>query len=258
MTLLRVLAVCTAGSALIFTAVAGPESLKDVKDFKDGPKVVTTPAPSDRSWQGVYVGINAGYAFDLNEDISDLDLLNIGPPVGSFSFDADGPVAGGQVGFNLQPLRWLVIGLEGDAGYFGVEGKARQPGSPDGGTFAEVDPGVYATARGRVGVAFDRVLIYATGGWFGTNYEQRITDEEVCTCGFPLGSGSNDDFRSGWTVGGGVEWMFRPHWTLRVEYLYFDVSDGTVVAHIRQIGDFAFGFDDNTGNIVRAGLNYKF
>jgi len=252
---LRVFAIGTAGAALAFTGLAGPESLKD---FKEGPKVETTPGPSERNWQGVYVGINAGYAFDLDEDVSDLDSLNIGPPVGSFSFNADGPVAGGQVGFNLQPLHWLVLGIEGDAGYLGVDGRARQPGSPDGGTFAEVDPGVYATARGRVGVAFDRVLIYATGGWFGTNYEQRIIDDEVCTCGFPLGGGSNRDFRSGWTVGGGVEWMFRRHWTLRVEYLYFDVSDGAVVAHIRQTGDFAFGFADNTGNIVRAGLNYKF
>jgi len=245
-------AVLSGSVTLGFFALAGPEPLP-VNESKN----VSKPE-EPRVWQGFYIGINAGYAFDLQSEVSDLDFLNAGPPVRTFSFDSDGPVAGGQVGFNLQPLSWLVLGIEGDAGYLGVHGRARQPGSPPGGTFAEINPGVYATARGRVGWAHDNWLLYVTGGWFGSDYERRVEDNEICSCGFQLGHAANDDFKSGYTVGGGLEWLFREHWSLRVEYLYFNVGDGTVTVPIFQQGPFRFGFDDDGGHIVRGGLNFKF
>jgi len=55
-----------------------------------------------------------------------------------------------------------------------------------------------------------------------------------------------------------LEWLFREHWSLRVEYLYFNVGDGTVTVPIFQQGPFRFGFDDDGGHIVRGGLNFKF
>ena len=249
---MKTLATLLGTVALTLTAPAGPEVLpsgKEMKEFAPAP-------PPECNWTGFYIGINAGYAW-MDTEVSDLDFLNVGPPVQSFSFDPNGPVAGGQVGYNFQPLRWLVLGVEGDAGYLGVDGRKTQPGSPGGLTFAEINPGTYATARGRIGVARDCLLLYATGGWFGSDYERRVVDNQICSCGFPLGGGRDDDFRSGYTVGGGLEWMFKPHWTMRVEYLYFNVGDETVNVHIRQTGNFRFGFDDD-GNIVRAGLNYKF
>ena len=114
-------------------------------------KEVAPAPPPECNWTGFYIGINAGYAW-MDSEVSDLDFLNVGPPVRSFSFDSDGPVAGGQVGYNFQPLRWLVLGVEGDAGYLGVDGRKTQPGSPGGLTFAEINPGTYATARGRIGM----------------------------------------------------------------------------------------------------------
>ena len=251
---MKTLATLLGTVTLTFTTLAGPEPLP-VDGSKES-KATVAPEPEQCNWQGFYIGINGGYSW-MDTEVSDLDFLNLGPPVRSFSFDPSGPVGGGQVGYNLQPWRWLVLGVEGDAGYLGVDGRKTQPGSPGGLTFAEINPGVYATARGRIGVARDCLLLYVTGGWFGSDYERRVVDNEICSCGFPLGGGRDDDFRSGYTVGGGLEWMVRPHWTVRVEYLYFNVGDGTVTAHIRQTGNFAFGFDDD-GNIIRAGLNYKF
>src|SRR5262249_16063158 len=119
---------------------------------------------------GFYIGANGGYAFNMDVEVSDLDFLNAGPPVRSFSYDAEGPVGGGQIGFNWQPRPWLVLGVEGDGGYLGVFGHSRQPGSPDPGTFAKTNPGAYATARGRIGYAHDCWLFYATGGYFGSDY----------------------------------------------------------------------------------------
>src|SRR5262249_30612816 len=101
-------------------------------------------------------------------------------------------------------------------------------------------------------------LFYATGGYFGSDYERRIDDRFRCSCGFPLGSAEDEDWRSGWIVGGGVGWMFKHHWTVRLEYLYFDASGGDGTVPIVQTGPFRFGFDEDNGMIVRAGLNYKF
>jgi outer membrane immunogenic protein len=243
-------AILSGSVALTVGVLAGPEPLPSKESVPAMPQEV-------RLWQGFYIGINAGYAFDLDTDVSDVDFLNAGPPRQTFSFDSDGPVAGGQVGFNLQPLSWLVLGIEGDGGYFGVNGRVRQPGSPPNGTFAKIDPGAYATARGRIGLAHDRWLLYVTGGWFGSDYERRVDDTTICSCGFELGKGSNDDWESGWTVGGGLEWLFRDHWSLKVEYLYFNLGDSTVNVPIFQTGTFRYRFDDD-GQIVRGGLNFKF
>jgi len=243
-------AACLASIALTFVALAGPEPLAESK------AVIAPREPYN--WTGFYIGINGGYAFDFAPEVSDLDFLNVGPPVQSFTLDPDGPVGGAQVGFNWQPWVHLVLGVEGDGGYLGLYGVQRQPGSPAPGTFAKILPGAYATARGRVGLAFDRILLYATGGWFGSDYERRVVDDQICSCGFPLGSGEDEDWRSGWTAGGGLEWAFRDHWSVRLEYLYFDMEDGIVNVHVIQTGNFRFGFDDENGHIVRAGLNFKF
>jgi outer membrane immunogenic protein len=247
--------------ALASLVVAGPEPVPESKESK----AVVAPKPPPYNWTGFYVGVNGGYAFGLTSRVADADFLNVGPPEESFSFDSEGPVGGAQIGFNWQvwqifddPLA-LVIGVEGDGGYFGVYGHARQPGSLDGGTFAKINPGAYATARGRVGLAWDRWLFYATGGWIGSDYERRVVDNQICQCGTVLGSGEDEDWRSGWVVGGGIEWAFRPqHWTMKVEYLYYDFEDGNVNVNVFQSGIFRFRFDDNTGNMVRAGLNYRF
>ena len=240
--------------ALAFVALAGPEEKKN--------PVIETPPPYD--WTGFYIGVNGGYAWDSGVEVRDLDMLNVGPPVQSFSFDADGGVGGIQTGYNWQAIElwhdpiWLVLGVEGDVGYLGLYGKALQPGSPAPGTFAKIINGVYSTARVRVGLARDRWLFYVTGGYFGSNYEREIRDNQICACGFKLGGGEDEDWESGWTAGGGVEWAFRDHWSLRVEYLYYDIGDRTVNARIIQTGNFRFGFDEDDGNIFRAGLNFKF
>lgn len=247
-----------ASIALAGITLAGPEPLPESK-------AVIAPKPEPYNWQGFYIGVNGGYAFDFSNEVTDLDFLNVGPPPDGFSFDSEGPVGGAQIGFNWHawqifsdPLA-LILGVEGDGGYFGVYGHQRQPTSPDPGTFAKINPGAYATARGRIGLAWDRWLLYATGGWIGSDYERKIVDDELCNCapGVRLGSAEDEDWRSGWTVGGGLEWAFRDHWTLRVEYLYFNFGDGTVTVPIFRTGPFRFGFDDD-GNIIRGGLNFKF
>jgi outer membrane immunogenic protein len=66
---------------------------------------------------------------------------------------------------------------------------------------------------------------------------------------------------AGWTAGGGVEWLFYPNWSLKVEYLYYDLGRVTF-SMSPLVNSFTVGAPVAStrfnGNIVRAGLNYHF
>jgi outer membrane immunogenic protein len=101
-----------------------------------------------------------------------------------------------------------------------------------------------------------------------TNIFQNITAANI-TPGFGSSSGISDT-RTGWTAGGGFEWMLDPHWSAKFEYLYYDLGsvtyNGLLVSGfvVPVAGNPAF-FTNNVqtstrfnGNIVRVGLNYQF
>jgi outer membrane immunogenic protein len=78
-------------------------------------------------------------------------------------------------------------------------------------------------------------------------------------------TGSTTSVRSGWTVGAGVEHMFLQHLTGKIEYLYYNLgSTNYVAAEASAAAGAALGAPNVdvrtslTGQIVRAGLNYKF
>ncbi|MFY9833828.1 MAG: outer membrane beta-barrel protein, partial [Methylocystis sp.] len=78
------------------------------------------------------------------------------------------------------------------------------------------------------------------------------------TGGFAYGQEDAWGFSStntGWTAGGGVEWMFAPHWSAKVEYLYVNLSGSNSLNN----SGYNFGYNYNPGlNVVRAGVNYHF
>jgi outer membrane immunogenic protein len=87
--------------------------------------------------------------------------------------------------------------------------------------------------RGRAGVAFDRVLVYGTGGFaYGD-----------------VGPWGTDGI--GWTVGGGIEYAFTNNITAKIEGLYVNLERDDRFRGVRVRGEEDFG-------VVRAGLNYKF
>jgi outer membrane immunogenic protein len=84
----------------------------------------------------------------------------------------------------------------------------------------------------------------------------------ISATGASLGvSTSASDTRVGWTVGGGIEWMFTPNWTAKVEYLYMDIGDTTNTAFLTSPTGAVVGANVTsrvTDNIIRGGINYKF
>jgi outer membrane immunogenic protein len=218
-------------------------------------KAVAPAPPPECEWTGFYMGLHAGGQFGHSET-KDLDDWNA--PDKPWGYDESGFNGGGQFGYNFQ-WHWLVLGPEFDVGYMNLEGSGTEPGSANGDSRGESDSDFYTTLRGRIGVTLDWNgcwLIYGTGGAIGVNYVTRFIDNSAVVPGTGLLDARETDFNWGYTVGGGIERMLNRHWSIKTEYLYFELDkqrfDG-VSAGAR------YRFDGDTeGHIVRAGLNYRF
>ena len=122
--------------------------------------------------------------------------------------------------------------------------------SSEADTFGKTESGFYATFRGRVGFAHNCWLFYVTGGGIGVNVEKQVTDPDVL-------HDPDTDFDFGYTVGGGLERKFGRHWSVKLEYLYFNLDNDTFTE--QPTFSETFRFQSTTdGHIVRAGLNYAF
>jgi outer membrane immunogenic protein len=207
--------------------------------YKDGPYVA--------SWTGPFVGLHVGGIWG-NVDVRDLDGLNGGA---KYSFDPSGAIGGGQFGYNVQRGQ-VVFGIEFDLGYHGMTGKKFDPNFP-GGTFSGLDSvGFYGDVVGRLGYAFDRTLVFATGG-FATTSSQVFVDNTAG--GFGGGRAPSGSFDSGWTVGGGVEYLIAPSWSLKAEYKHFDFGTENAVLVTPAHGNFRYS-NDLTADSVTVGVNF--
>ena len=280
---------------LASTVLAGLTAVASAADLpRRAAPPVFVPVPVF-TWTGFYAGFNAGYGFDASSNsqptvigVNGASTLVLPGTTAAIAFSNgqsnDGFVGGGQVGYNYQftPGSGVVIGVEADAQYVDF-GRDRNRFSSTGPLAAQqvFNPaGVsgldyFGTVRGRLGYAFDRTLVYGTGGFaYGSGGGRD----------FGLTNSSRDDFQTGWAAGGGVEYalptdsflnFFKSSAvTLKIEGLYVNLDQGN-----RNNGAFAV---NNVGNVVtttspgvvlvsggrqvrdtefavvRAGLNYKF
>jgi outer membrane immunogenic protein len=182
------------------------------------------PAPSAGApyvgvnWSGFYVGVNGGYGWNS----ASLDA-GANSPKGGFG--------GGQIGYNAQRGNF-VFGIESDIQGAGI--KATSYG-------ADTEMNWFGTARGRLGYAFDRVLVYGTGGFAYGNVKDSA-----------LGS-SISETQLGWVAGGGVEYKFSPSWSAKAEYQFMSL-DATDAAGAGRLGDFALSRTEVS--TARLGVNY--
>jgi outer membrane immunogenic protein len=232
-----------------------------------------TPPPPHFSWTGFYAGLNAGGHWAKDDVTTAASVPNFGA-LGAAGFDAgaagtnepSGFIGGLQLGYNWQ-INNFVLGWEGDVnGLTGKEARSvRYPGPAPAAndTFTTiVESNFLATVRGRVGLAFDRMLVYATGGLAVGNI--KTTDTATVFGGTVLETTSDTTTRTGWTVGGGLEYAFAPNWSAKVEYLYVDL--GSFDTSIPCVAGCAAGVGSPdiivhhkwTDNVVRLGINYRF
>jgi outer membrane immunogenic protein len=239
-------------------AVAGPALAADlpVAPPPQAPAAYVPAVAPIYNWSGIYIGGNVGAAFDSqgapNNTIATGPFA--GTPISAVSHNSTGIAAGGQIGINFQSGPW-VYGVEADADY--LSNKATVNGSTAGGTDQHVftlDP--LSTVRGRVGYAFDRVLLYGTGGFAMGDYSTTRTQLTGAFMGATAGTAETySTLRYGWTAGGGIEYALGENWTARVEYLFVDLQSLTYTFPLANITQAA---PQEYVNVVRAGLNFKF
>jgi outer membrane immunogenic protein len=235
------------------------------------PAYTKAPPPPEFNWSGLYVGGNAGWG-SLDDTAVPFCLTPAGEWEGpgcdfvpGGQVKGNGFIGGGQLGYNWQAGR-MVLGLETDFQGSTTKGSTTVPGpfnivglgsSGPGASFtAEEKISWLGTFRGRFGVAFDRALIYATGGFaYG---EVSAAQAHI----FPAVqySSSTSGTLNGWTFGGGLEWAFAGNLSGKVEGLYYDLgtistSAGAAPPISRFVGGKNF---DAQGVIIRAGLNWRF
>jgi outer membrane immunogenic protein len=235
-------------AALALTVAAGPEPLPSGKEMKQ----VAPAPPPECNWTGFYIGLNVGGQFGHSED---RDLDEYWHPDKQWGYSESGVVAGGQVGYNFQ-WNWLVLGVEAEGGYMNLDGSGLEPGTNfvGGPNRGSSDSDFFTTIRGRIGFAFGHWLFYGTGGGIGVNYLTRDDDPNEDF------SGHKQEFDWGWTGGGGIEYMLGCHWSIKTEYLRYQLDKQRFTGSSATFeSGTPFRFDGNTeGNIIRAGLNYKF
>ncbi|MDE2374862.1 MAG: porin family protein, partial [Hyphomicrobiales bacterium] len=180
------------------------------------------------------LGANAGYGWS-----SGSGTYTGGGGAGSFSASGNSFEGGGQLGYNYQFGGGFVLGAEADfQGNFGNGGTLTLSGPSAQADSLKVP--YFGTVRGRLGYAWDRVLIYGTGGAvYGSS----------TVSGVSAGSAS---FWT-WTAGAGAEWAFAGPWSAKIEYLYMGSPSS-----IPPITGVATVSGSASSNLVRAGINYHF
>jgi outer membrane immunogenic protein len=187
-------------------------------------------------WSGFYIG---GHLGGVGGDTT-VTIPNY--PAG-FGRSDSSLIGGGQIGFNyMTPGRW-VFGVETDISWMGLTGAGTVGGA---GESFSAQHNLMVTARGRIGYAFDNLLVYGTGGLAWANLRSAFYT--------PAAGGPASSTQLGWTAGGGVDYALTPRWSLGVEYLYgrFDGSEFTFTGPRNPT---AIDLDTHT---VRARLNYLF
>jgi outer membrane immunogenic protein len=209
------------------------------------------------NWSGCYAGGFVGWATANKWTSTDLNGFS---PAGVSPWDfslGNEAIGGGTLGCNWQAIGWLVLGLEGEGGFLNVEGLGPQPlivppGFGTVGDTAKVGSG-YGLVGSRVGVAFDRLLVY---GKFGAAfYDSAATVTDANTPGF-VAAGSR--FQSTFAAGVGGEYLTFDHWSGKAEYLFFDHGSSFNACGVNAGRSFCWKQDPSTVNTFKIGVNYKF
>jgi outer membrane immunogenic protein len=244
----------------------------DAADMKMPAKAPPQAIPYTPSWAGFYGGVNLGLIGDRSEQ----EAFFPAPATFSASsycwanasgvsfFDctftnsqtAYGVLGGVQIGYNFQSGNW-VVGAEADIDYSSARKTTLTTFTGGGGAplTATEKTGVEAlgTARLRLGYAFDRALPYVTGG---LAYAKMVNTFQ----GVSGYTWSDTGWRTGWTVGGGIEYQFTDRMSVKAEGLYYDLGHEDHVSFSSAVVGFGtVGLRDHmTGFVARLGLNYRF
>jgi outer membrane immunogenic protein len=234
-----------AGASLLFLTSAASA---------DGYDAGARPYERPFSWTGFYLGLNAGYAWDTEQD-RHLDIHNnFGANFTTRGFNARGGFYGAQAGYNWQHGA-VVVGIEADV-------QAPVPSMIQDGFVrtvtgnvvdAEKEQNFFGTVRGRAGLALGHVLLYGTGGLAYGSIHDHILVNGVADL-------HQDGVRTGFVAGGGIEYALSPNLSLKVEYLRLDLGGDSLSAPVVPPNGVTVFSNriEHSFDTVRAGFNYRF
>jgi outer membrane immunogenic protein len=212
---------------------AGAASAADIAPYQP-PMAAVAPAAPSYNWTGFYIGVNGGYGWG---EFPNNAAAVLGFPVDLG--DAGGGLVGGTLGYNWQ-FGHVVAGLETDIDWANISDT-----DPAAVTGTKATLSYLGTVRARLGYAFDRALLYATGGFaYGGGTVKSFTP--------PVGSA--DQTTVGWTVGAGIEYAIWHNLSAKIEYRYTDLGKATIRLPAPAPA-FKGGY---RGSQVIAGINYRF
>ncbi len=227
-------------STTALALLGGAAAAADLPAFEPAP--VMAPVPAGFVWTGPYVGLAAGYAWgeaEINEFEGDRDE----------SLDVDGWLVGGFVGYNYQFPSALVLGIEADLEWAEIDGDGSDgdddDDDDDDDSFS-ADVNWQGSLRARLGYAFDRALIYTTGGLAVADVDGEFSDGDDDD-----DDDSSDNTEWGWTLGAGVDFAVTDNVFVRGEYRYTNLSDF-------DNDDDAGEVQDLTSHTVRVGVGVLF
>src|SRR6478752_6204367 len=224
-------------ATIAFAALAAPAFGADVgaRPYYD-----TTPpayAAPIYSWTGFYVGGHIGGAFSSSNNFNGL-VLN----------DNSARFLGGvQGGADWQFAPNWVVGVEGQ--YSWLSKNNLNAFFPAGLAYNN-DQRAIGSLTARVGWTWGPGLLYVKGG-----YAYSDNNDTLRLAGVPVAFALDSNHRDGYTVGGGVEYMFAPNWSAKAEYQYYNFGDSRFVAPAVLV---PFGSFHNDEHTVKAGINYRF
>ena len=156
-----------------------------------------------------------------------------------------------QAGFDYQFAPNWVLGAEAQYSWLGGGNNNNGVIFPLGTVVTGRVADQIGSVTGRVGYTWGPALLYAKGGyaWRDGN------NVGVSVAGVPAGFTTNGNHKDGYTVGGGLEYMFAPNWSAKAEYQYYNFGNATFTSGPADITGRSFKNDEHTAKV---GVNYRF
>jgi outer membrane immunogenic protein len=251
----------TLATAIAAIALIGTPAFAADMAVKIPVKAPPPPSAPVYNWTGCFIGANIGYGWQRT---TTTDVTSTTPPFDLGTDTGTGVVGGGQLGCDYQFAPNWVVGIQGMFDGAGVKGSHLVPFSYSG-DFSETETTKtdwFTALTARIGYSVvPQALLYFKGGpaWVHSNY----SDEDLSGTFFPPYIGQASGTRSGWTIGGGGEYLFAPNWSVFVEYNYVDL--GTKTFGLTYNCGASCGFSNpyfysekQNFQAILIGLNYRF